>query len=212
MIKPLKSPYFMMAPHRNAYLSSKLFPEGKSHFPCIASVLGNSLQQDGSPWAPKHSSHLCMSGLEATAGTSQSFPHQAGAKSIIHGCLICSTNTHTLTHSSPFHCAPLLSWFEPWGWTFHWNLLAEKQTWSLRLKALSTSHSYCICSSWPLILLEMFSCIISHEKKKKKANLFRDSGEIQTSCDVKRQSAENSSQCLHFTKIFGVRKHRGWSC
>lgn len=72
------------------------------------------------------------------------------------GWLFCSPLP---THSFPSsivclqYCAGV-SWVEPWGCSFHWNLRAEKQTWTLQLKAL-------MCSSWLLFLMEMFGCIIN---------------------------------------------------
>lgn len=79
-------------------------------------------------------------------------------------------------------CAARVSWFEPWGWTFHWNLRAETHAMFYLLLIL-----HCTCS-WLVILLE--SCII----RSQTADLRR--------IWVKFKTAVVHS--LHVTKIFSI--------
>lgn len=161
----------MMAWHRNACLSVSGV---KGHSLVASPLLETGCQQDRLPELPKHNTQLCVSGLEAAAFTSQIFPHcteqswrllsnraSLGLFNLLHkcggDCYISHSFPPPLCASGPVpECHGL---HHEAGLSTGIYEQRNQPKPSRRLKAL-------MCSSWLLILLEMFSCIINTEKKK----------------------------------------------
>lgn len=116
-------------------------------------------------WLGKKHSLISSTSMEGD------FPHAQSPLSIFAPPLL-SRESNFANLQTPLHHVPwLVSWFEPWCWSFQWNPVAEKQTQTLWLKTF-------MCSSWLPVLLEIFSCIINTGKS------FGRCGRMKSSCHV----------------------------